>query len=403
MKAALIAVMVMAMCGLAWAEKPVVVIVGDDAAVVSAVEKAMKGKVEQVAESEMDRATAVVEVTITGKKKAKKVTAVVTVTQVADGAEIGRMEVKEKRAKLAKTVGKGVWKKVGRAVMGARGRVRADEPVAQLEPVEPKPDPVDRAAPQQVTAERPPTPTSTSTPTSTTVEIRPGQARWAVSVDERPFYRRLRWNDDLNQVLRRYDLAANAVGVGVGVRPWRNGFVVGVSGEMVVGVSGSKTSDGMSYATSSSEVSGGVGYGFRIGQTGVGVSAAYGEHRFSIDDEAMLEELVPDVTYRWVRGGLEGSRPMGKRWSLVARGGWRYLLGTGEMNGDAWFPRATGQGVDGGLGVNVRLTKWLGAYARADVRHYFFAMNPEPGDEVIAGGAVDSYLGGAVGIAVSIK
>src|SRR5438045_3822763 len=76
--------------GVAWAEKPVVVIVGDDAAVVSAVEKAMRGKVEQVGEGEMARATAVVEVSVTGKKKAKQLTAVVKVTQVADGAELGR-------------------------------------------------------------------------------------------------------------------------------------------------------------------------------------------------------------------------------------------------------------------------------------------------------------------------
>jgi hypothetical protein len=244
------------------------------------------------------------------------------------------------------------------------------------------------------------TTTTTSTLTSTSVRV-DAVPRWMVAVEERPFYRRLRWNDDLNQVLRRYDLAANAVGVGVGVR--MNGFVIGASGEVVVGVSGSRTSDGMSYATSSSEVSAGIGYGTRVGGVEVGVSAAYGEHRFAIDDEAMLEELVPDVTYRWVRGGVEGSRPMGKRWSLMVRGGWRYLLSTGEMSGEAWFPRATGQGVDGAVGVNVRLTTWLGAYARADVRHYFFAMNPEPGDAVIAGGAVDSYLGGAVGFAVSIK
>jgi hypothetical protein len=92
---------------------------------------------------------------------------------------------------------------------------------------------------------------------------------------------------------------------------------------------------------------------------------------------------------------------MGGRWTLLARGGWRHLLGTGEMTD--WFPRATGNGLDASAGAGYAITKWLGAYARADLRHYFFAMNPEPGDERVAGGAVDSFIGGAVGIAVSIR
>src|SRR5205085_6815611 len=115
----------------------------------------------------------------------------------------------------------------------------ADEPVA-VAPVE-STRPEERASTVATTLPLPSpsrstsTITTTTTSTSTTVDVvRVARARWMVSVDERPFYRRLRWNDDLNQVLRRYDLAANAVGVGVGVRPWRNGFVLGVSGEVVV-------------------------------------------------------------------------------------------------------------------------------------------------------------------------
>lgn len=227
--------------------------------------------------------------------------------------------------------------------------------------------------------------------------------RFIVSVSERPFYRRLRWNDDLDQVLRRYDLAANAVGVSVGVRPVGGvkGLWVGVDGELVVGVKGSRTTDGTEYGTSGSEVVAGVGYGVRVAGADLAVSAAYGEQRFSIDDEMMIEELVPDVTYRYARGGLDARVPMGGRWTLLARGGWRQLIDVGEMK--EWFPRQSGNGIDASVGAGVRITKWLGAYARADVRHYFFAMNPEPGDEWIAGGAVDLFLGGAIGLAVSIR
>ncbi|KAB2899572.1 MAG: hypothetical protein F9K40_10150 [Kofleriaceae bacterium] len=91
---------------------------------------------------------------------------------------------------------------------------------------------------------------------------------------------------------------------------------------------------------------------------------------------------------------------MGK-WTLLVRGGWRHLLGVGEL--EDWFPRQTGNGLDASVGAAIGLTRWLGAYARAEVRHYFFAMNPEPGDENIAGGAVDTFLGGSIGLAVSIR
>ncbi|MBL9016862.1 MAG: hypothetical protein JNL83_21925, partial [Myxococcales bacterium] len=46
-------------------------------------------------------------------------------------------------------------------------------------------------------------------------------------------------------------------------------------------------------------------------------------------------------------------------------------------------------------------TPWLDVQARLDLRRYFFAMNPEPGDPWIAGGATDQYFGGAIGFAVS--
>lgn len=394
----------MLLVGVAWADKPVVVVTGDDAAVVGAVEKAMKGKVTVVGESERERATAVVEVTVTptGKaaKRAKKLTATVTVTQTADGAEVGKMVVKERKAKLPKTVGKQVWKKVGKAVMNAKRRVAADEPVAVAEEP-PAPAPTPTPAPAAAPAD----PSAPIVPSETRAEARvesKDAVRFLVSVSERPFYRRLRWNDDLDDVLRRYDLAANAVGVSVSARPLASakGLFVGVDGELVVGVNGSRTDDGMSYGTSASELSAALGYSVRIARADVAVSAAYGEQRFAIDDEAMVQELVPDVTYRWARGGLDAAVPMGK-WTLLVRGGWRHLLGVGEL--EDWFPRQTGNGLDASVGAAIGLTRWLGAYARAEVRHYFFAMNPEPGDENIAGGAVDTFLGGSIGLAVSIR
>ena len=181
------------------------------------------------------------------------------------------------------------------------------------------------------------------------------------------------------------------------------GAYVALGGELAVGVNGSRTDDGMDFKTSASEWSATAGWGLAIKRVDVALTAAYGEHRFSIDgDQGMGGELLPDVTYRWARGGLDTRWPLGARWALSARGGYRHLLGTGDLQNGAWFPRATGQGVDGSVGIHLRVAGWLGAYARAEVRHYFFALNPEVGDELVAGGAVDSFLGGAIGLAVGV-
>ncbi|MCL4227463.1 MAG: hypothetical protein KJZ91_23625 [Myxococcales bacterium] len=388
------------------AERPPVVIEGDDAAAVREVAKALARKVERTDDREVAVAFIEIAVTPTGKaaRKAKRLTATVTVVQATDGAELGRMVVTEKRARLARAVGKAAWPRLGKAITAAAPRAPAPAPAVVVAPP-PAPPPTDELDRAPAGGGREAGGEGVAGVGATATVRGAGRARFAITVDERPFWRRLRWNDDLDQVLRRYDLAANAVGVTFTARPLVGapGAFVALGGELAVGVNGSRTSDGTEYPTAASEWTAALGYALTIRRVEVAAAVAYGEQRFAIDDEmASGGELVPDVTYRFARGGLDGRVPLAPRWTLVVRGGWRHLLGTGDLGGDAWFPRLTGAGLDGSLGAQVRLTRWLGAYARAEVRHYFFAMNPEPGDAVIAGGAVDTFLGGAIGLAVSV-
>jgi hypothetical protein len=228
--------------------------------------------------------------------------------------------------------------------------------------------------------------------------------RLDIAVEDRPFWRRLRYNDDLDDRMRPADLVANAVGVAIGYRPVRGtpGFVVTVAGELGVGIKGSRTSDGMGYGTSSSEWALGAGYQLSLGALRAGAAVAYGEHRFQVDDESRMEgELVPDVTYRYLRGGLTASFPVAPTWELSFAGGYRFLAGLGELSDGAWFPRTTGAGIDASAGITWRPARWFAMHARADLRRYFFAMNPEPGDPWIVGGASDQYLGLAVGLSIS--
>lgn len=416
-------IILMLMCGVAVA-KPRVAVVGDDAELVAAVEKGLGRKVELVGEDDA-RLSATVRVTVGGGRKAKKLTATVVVEQGADGKQVGKMVVKEKKSRLAASVSKQAWKKLGKPIGKAKPRRDAGAAVAAAGG-----DPPDSGVSStEVTTGGAPSPAeveampladavggsaggaSAAGSDELGVSARTGRGgrrspMFTISVDERPFYRRLRWNDDYDDVLRRYDLAANAVGVTVAARPLRAvpSAYVQLGGELAVGINGSRTDDGMEYATSASEWSATAGLTFGLAGMDVGVAAAFGEHRFSIDgDEGMGGELIPDVTYRYARGGLELRRPLGGRLAVTGRAGYRHLLGTGDLGNDAWFPRSSGKGLDGSAGVQLRMTSWLAMYARAEVRHYFFAMNPEPGDELIAGGAVDSFLGGAIGVSVLVK
>lgn len=226
--------------------------------------------------------------------------------------------------------------------------------------------------------------------------------QFVIAVEERPFWRRLRYRDDLDARLRPSDLVANAIAVAASYRPLPGlpSFSVQGRGELAVGVNGSRTGDGTAYATSSSEWGLGLGLDIALGSGRLGFAVTYGEQRFSVADDPGME-LLPDVTYRFARAGTSYTLPLGSLISLVASGGYRYLFGAGGLTEAAWFPRATGAGMDVSAGLAVHLTPWLDLHARVDARRYFFAMNPEVGDPWISGGATDDYIGGAIGLAVS--
>ncbi|MEZ4399769.1 MAG: hypothetical protein R3B06_07105 [Kofleriaceae bacterium] len=395
------------------AAAPRVAVVGDDAAAVAAVRAALGDHVEAVAVdapaagpgvaamvlAEPHQLAAVVVVTTSGRKDKPTVTAVVY--QGVDGAEVARVAVRERRRRLAGALAKVTWRRLGRAIDAARPqRDGATAPAVTATP-----EVAASVAPRAEAPSPSAAPSVPSPPASTDAGPRGAAgatpARLRVAIDQRPFWRRLRYNDDYRLVTRDYDLAADAVGVEVVARPIASlpRLEVVAAGQLAVAVKGSRTSDGTAYATKASAWSAELGY--RVAPA-VAVRAGYGEHRFHIDDDpAPGPELVPDATYRYVRLGVEATLAFGPRWRLTGDAGGRYLVGTGDLTGADWFPRATGRGVDGAAQLGYQ-TGRLMLYARVDARHYFFAMHPEVGDAMIVGGAVDTYLSAGAGAAVAV-
>jgi hypothetical protein len=367
------------------AAEPRVTVTGDDrAGVTAAVRKALDPHVELVDDGDAD-AVVTVEVAA-GKKKWR---ATVTAFDAA-GARLAGYEVSARKARLGKDTGRRAWKKLGSALAAA-------EPPPPPPPPEPAPEPVAAAAPAS-----PPGP-EIGVVAALPRPPRTGPARVEVTVDGRPFVRTLRYNDDLHQELRGYDLAAPAAGVTATWRPLGRYLAVRGELELAIGIEGSRTTDGMELATSASEWSAGVRGELPVGGWRWTIDASYGEHRFTIDDEAIAQELVPDVTYRWLRGGVGVAVPVGARLTVDAGAGWRQLVDTGELASAAWFPRASGAGVDAELGASWRLAGAITVFGRADLRRYFFAMNPEVGDARIAGGAIDQYVAIVAGLGVALR
>ncbi|MDQ2644981.1 MAG: hypothetical protein M3020_14285 [Myxococcota bacterium] len=128
----------------------------------------------------------------------------------------------------------------------------------------------------------------------------------------------------------------------------------------------------------------------------VGAQFAYGVHKFFLkgDEDS---PIIPDVKYGFVKLAVDGTVSLGKV-SLGARVGVRMLGSLGELE-SLWFPGATGTGLDAGLMGVYSLTDSLGLALGVDIYRYGFDFNAIPTNNVVvAGGAVDQYLSGWLGI-----
>ncbi len=229
-------------------------------------------------------------------------------------------------------------------------------------------------------------------------------ARIRIGVESGPFWRQLRYRDAINGDLRKYDLGAGSIGAEIMLRPFaRFGLELGAAAELAVGVNGSRSPEMDVYQTRSSEWQGTIGYVFGSRDVQARVMGGVGEHRFVVEDEmAPGGELVPDTTYRFVRVAARVGYQLHRRLAVAGGLGWRQLIGTGALTSDAWFPRATGNGIDASLSIEIAITRTLRAHVGGELRRYFFAMHPEVGDTLIVGGALDQYVGITAGLTLGV-
>jgi len=126
-------------------------------------------------------------------------------------------------------------------------------------------------------------------------------------------------------------------------------------------------------------------------------------HSFSVgpgSDMSVLDGL-PAISYAALKFGLAGELPFGDTGLLVfGRFAVLPVLSAPEIISAKYFPNGSVLGIDGGLGLGLKLPflKMLQVRLSFDFARYGLTFRTQPTDLYVAGGAVDQYLGGTLAV-----
>ncbi len=210
--------------------------------------------------------------------------------------------------------------------------------------------------------------------------------------------------DRLTSTLRDYDLGAvPLVSVNAAVYPLARTSIPVLKGlgatfdyALALGLK-STDSSGASVSTGWSSFDVGVRERIPLGRlVTLGLHGGYGEIGYSFQSTLGATAQLPDVHYRFIEGGLDGEVSFAG-FSVYASGGYLGVLSTGTLG--TYFPRATVGGIEGRVGVARELGHGFEVSLEAGYTRFFYAMNPEPGDPYVAGGALDEIERGSLGAA----
>jgi len=128
----------------------------------------------------------------------------------------------------------------------------------------------------------------------------------------------------------------------------------------------------------------------------IGIEGMYGSSKYDFagTDQVVLE--LPSVNYTFIRAGADARVPFGPA-ALTVGAGYINVMSGGKL-GDQ-FPKAKFSGVDAKIGVSYAFISWLEARALFTYTRIGMKANPDvTSDPFIAGGAIDQYFVGNIGI-----
>lgn len=301
------------------------------------------------------------------------------------------------------------WLAIGLALTAtlaaaAPARKRARPPASKPKPAKPKPAEPDPAEPKPT--EPKPTPTRAAPPPEAAPSPRPptvpsqgGAVLLDASLGAASLLRLLDYSDDLFGALREYRLPMSALGA-LRVEAWPAARMGGTLSYFGLTASAeqsfllkSGTKGGPSFSTNAQRITLGLLGRLPVQSAEVTLSAAYGWQDFSISGEGdSARPDIPNVTYRFLRGGAGLRVDVTPRVAALASAAYLHVLDSGQIATSDYFPRLTVAGVEAGLGAAWQFSSPWELRVGVDYRRYFFSMHPEPGDRLIAGGALDNYV-----------
>jgi len=240
-----------------------------------------------------------------------------------------------------------------------------------------------------------------------------------IELDFRVVHRTFQYNDvlidDRRGELRDYTLNA---GPGVGIKfqyfPGAH-FTAGAGAqfgidfewERLIGIDSTRA-DGQTFPTEAQQFLIGLRWRYPKGRWEPSLVLDYGVQRFSfglsgppVPDEDNTAG-IPSVKYEFVRLGGGFRVAIGKKelFILATNIAFRGVFSVGPIGTSLWFPEAKANGMDAMLMIGFALPKGFEIRLSGDYRRYGFDLNPVPGTApYVAGGALDQYFGGAVGVA----
>ncbi len=141
----------------------------------------------------------------------------------------------------------------------------------------------------------------------------------------------------------------------------------------------------------------------------IGLMAAYGQQVFNLLGGDPNSPLVPDVSYKFIRLGVDAHLHFDDL-SVGFHIGTRLVSDVGALKSNYWFPNTKTQSVEAGLQFGYVIVPQLDFVAGLDLVRYAFNFNPvsDPcGNPAVppcsdptltAGGAVDQYVSGWLGL-----
>jgi hypothetical protein len=159
------------------------------------------------------------------------------------------------------------------------------------------------------------------------------------------------------------------------------------------------------YPLTHSEVYGGVRIRHATPRYVIGANVMVGRLSSGLDDHGAAH--TPDISYTEVRSALDATFQLPRGVRVRGSAGFRVPLAYGQLSDEDWFPHVGGYGFDVGLDAEYPLSRNVALTARSSLRRYVLEMNSQPEDASggfaeTAGGAVDSYLAGYLGVIVGL-